>query len=180
MRKPSSSASARTPTAKPSAKPAAIETSSAKRRLGELLRVGIVAAVERVAAGVAGDDVVQRVARAIDSCAAGQGQVLYVVAQGVGDARLHGVHAFAGVLRHHIAGSINPASKNKRSYWTGPAPVVDSDAWLSEAVEKPYSKPRNSPLPHLGLKAVKLTRYLLVRDQSFRQVSTLLVYPKAR
>ncbi len=41
----------------------------------------------------------------------------------------------------HIAGSINPASKNKRSYWTGkdgdlPA---DSDRWLASATEHPGS-----------------------------------------
>ena len=41
----------------------------------------------------------------------------------------------------HIAGSINPASKNKRSYWTGienqlPA---NSEAWLHDATEHPGS-----------------------------------------
>ena len=40
----------------------------------------------------------------------------------------------------HIAGSINPASKNKRSYWvneTGDAP--SAQAWLDAATEKPGS-----------------------------------------
>ncbi len=39
----------------------------------------------------------------------------------------------------HIAGAINPATKNKRSYWLGPAPVLEPDAWLAEAVETPGS-----------------------------------------
>jgi len=39
----------------------------------------------------------------------------------------------------HIAGSINPASKNKRSYWTGPAPRGEPEAWLARATEHPGS-----------------------------------------
>ena len=39
----------------------------------------------------------------------------------------------------HIAGAINPASKNKRSYWTGDAPGAEPDQWLAEATEKPGS-----------------------------------------
>ncbi len=35
----------------------------------------------------------------------------------------------------HIAGAINPASKNRRSYWTSPSPAADPDEWLDEAVE---------------------------------------------
>ena len=41
----------------------------------------------------------------------------------------------------HIAGSINPASKNRRSYWTGPGHPLpaDPEAWLAAAVEHPGS-----------------------------------------
>ena len=39
----------------------------------------------------------------------------------------------------HVAGVINPASKNKRSYWTGTSAGADADAWLEEAVEHPGS-----------------------------------------
>jgi len=39
----------------------------------------------------------------------------------------------------HIAGAINPASKNKRSYWTGPRPGPSADDWFAQAVEKPGS-----------------------------------------
>ena len=41
----------------------------------------------------------------------------------------------------HIAGSINPPSKNKRSYWTGTHAQlpVDPEAWLLDAEEQPGS-----------------------------------------
>ncbi len=41
----------------------------------------------------------------------------------------------------HIAGSINPPSKNKRSYWIGADSKLpdDPEAWLSTAVEQPGS-----------------------------------------
>ena len=39
----------------------------------------------------------------------------------------------------HIAGSINPASKNRRSYWVGEPPRAEADAWLARAEEKPGS-----------------------------------------
>jgi polyhydroxyalkanoate synthase len=41
----------------------------------------------------------------------------------------------------HIAGTINPASKNKRSYWTHPSTLLpaDSEAWLASAIEQPGS-----------------------------------------
>ncbi len=35
----------------------------------------------------------------------------------------------------HIAGAINPASKNRRSYWVGPSGVADPDEWLDAASE---------------------------------------------
>ncbi|HVG04549.1 MAG TPA: class I poly(R)-hydroxyalkanoic acid synthase [Burkholderiaceae bacterium] len=41
----------------------------------------------------------------------------------------------------HIAGSINPPSKNKRSYWTSPSTKLpaDPEAWLLAAEEQPGS-----------------------------------------
>jgi polyhydroxyalkanoate synthase len=39
----------------------------------------------------------------------------------------------------HIAGVINPASKNKRSYWTGGKQGDDAQAWLASATETPGS-----------------------------------------
>ena len=39
----------------------------------------------------------------------------------------------------HIAGIVNPPSKNKRSYWSGGKLPGDADAWLGEAAEKPGS-----------------------------------------
>lgn len=39
----------------------------------------------------------------------------------------------------HIAGTINSAKKNKRSYWVGPAGTSDPEQWLEAAEEKPGS-----------------------------------------
>ncbi len=42
----------------------------------------------------------------------------------------------------HIAGIVNPASKNKRNFWVAPAvgtAIADSDAWLAAAEERPGS-----------------------------------------
>jgi polyhydroxyalkanoate synthase len=39
----------------------------------------------------------------------------------------------------HVAGVINPASKNKRSYWTATHSGADADAWLTGAAEHPGS-----------------------------------------
>ncbi len=36
----------------------------------------------------------------------------------------------------HIAGAINPASKNRRSYWTNEAPSSSAEEWLSSATEQ--------------------------------------------
>jgi len=36
----------------------------------------------------------------------------------------------------HIAGAINPASKNRRSFWTNPSGVADPDEWLEAAAER--------------------------------------------
>jgi polyhydroxyalkanoate synthase len=39
----------------------------------------------------------------------------------------------------HVAGVVNPASKNKRSNWVGGKPTVDPEAWLAAATERPGS-----------------------------------------
>jgi polyhydroxyalkanoate synthase len=39
----------------------------------------------------------------------------------------------------HIAGAINPPSKNRRSYWTGQTLPPSADAWLASATEYPGS-----------------------------------------
>jgi len=39
----------------------------------------------------------------------------------------------------HIAGTINPASKNKRSYWVSPGLEADADQWFAKAQEVPGS-----------------------------------------
>jgi polyhydroxyalkanoate synthase len=36
----------------------------------------------------------------------------------------------------HVAGVVNPASKNKRSYWTGESLPANADEWFSNAAEK--------------------------------------------
>jgi polyhydroxyalkanoate synthase len=52
---------------------------------------------------------------------------------------LGGETRFALGASGHIAGVINPASRNKRSYWTGTGNGRDGDAWLAAAAEKPGS-----------------------------------------
>jgi len=39
----------------------------------------------------------------------------------------------------HIAGTINPASKNKRNYWTGERQPADPEQWMATATEHPGS-----------------------------------------
>jgi len=39
----------------------------------------------------------------------------------------------------HIAGVINPASKNRRNYWLNPQPEQDADRWLAGATSQPGS-----------------------------------------
>ena len=39
----------------------------------------------------------------------------------------------------HIAGVINPAKKNRRSYWFGEKLAADADGWLEAATEVPGS-----------------------------------------
>ncbi|NBV88984.1 MAG: class I poly(R)-hydroxyalkanoic acid synthase, partial [Betaproteobacteria bacterium] len=39
----------------------------------------------------------------------------------------------------HIAGAINPASKNRRSYWTNSRRVGSAEQWLRGATEHPGS-----------------------------------------
>jgi len=39
----------------------------------------------------------------------------------------------------HVAGIVNPASKNKRSHWIGAKPAADPEEWLAAAKERPGS-----------------------------------------
>ena len=39
----------------------------------------------------------------------------------------------------HVAGIVNPASKNKRSHWLGAKPAADPEEWLAGGTEKPGS-----------------------------------------
>jgi polyhydroxyalkanoate synthase len=39
----------------------------------------------------------------------------------------------------HVAGVVNPASKNRRNYWTGPTPSADAQTWLDNAAQHPGS-----------------------------------------
>jgi polyhydroxyalkanoate synthase len=48
-------------------------------------------------------------------------------------------HTFVLGASGHIAGVINPASKNKRNYWIGAEPGANADDWLADAHEVPGS-----------------------------------------
>ncbi|GHT84588.1 poly-beta-hydroxybutyrate polymerase [Betaproteobacteria bacterium] len=52
---------------------------------------------------------------------------------------LGGDTTFVLAASGHIAGTINPASKNKRSYWTSEEDVTAPDEWLEGATEVPGS-----------------------------------------
>src|SRR5262249_21200555 len=70
-------------------------------------RVVADAASEAVVAVVSGDDVVERVAGAVDVAAAGQGEVLDIGAERGADGRAHLVGAFVGGLGHGVAGIVD-------------------------------------------------------------------------
>ena len=52
---------------------------------------------------------------------------------------LTGPHRFVLGASGHIAGVINPASKNRRSYWTDGDLAGDAARWFETAEEKPGS-----------------------------------------
>jgi polyhydroxyalkanoate synthase subunit PhaC len=52
---------------------------------------------------------------------------------------LGGASQFVLGASGHIAGVINPAAKNKRSFWTGGEQGDDAEAWLATATEMPGS-----------------------------------------
>jgi polyhydroxyalkanoate synthase len=39
----------------------------------------------------------------------------------------------------HVAGVVNPAGKNRRSFWVAKSLPADPDAWLAQAIEQPGS-----------------------------------------
>ncbi|MDR0703028.1 MAG: class I poly(R)-hydroxyalkanoic acid synthase [Azoarcus sp.] len=57
----------------------------------------------------------------------------------LGRALLGGETTFVLGASGHIAGTINPVSKNRRSYWTSPRPLTSPDEWLAGAEEHPGS-----------------------------------------
>jgi polyhydroxyalkanoate synthase len=52
---------------------------------------------------------------------------------------LAGANRFVLAASGHIAGVINPASKNRRSYWTNQALAASAEEWRANAVEQPGS-----------------------------------------
>jgi polyhydroxyalkanoate synthase len=52
---------------------------------------------------------------------------------------LAGKMEFVLAASGHVAGVVNPASKNRRSYWLNDALVDDPERWLSAAVPHPGS-----------------------------------------
>ena len=91
-------------------------------------RVGACAAIERVVAGVAGDDVGEPVAGAVDVGAAGQGQVLDIGAERVGDRGGNSISARVQRFRRHVAGVVDDV--------VVVADAADHDVGAAGAVER--------------------------------------------
>ena len=69
--------------------------------------IGTQPPIKAVVAAVANDEVVERVACAIDVARSGQGQVLHVGRKHIADRRFNRVDAFIGVFNHHITDVIH-------------------------------------------------------------------------
>jgi polyhydroxyalkanoate synthase len=52
---------------------------------------------------------------------------------------VHGPTTFVLAASGHIAGVVNPASRNRRHYWRGGKPTKDPDRWLQAAQSEPGS-----------------------------------------
>jgi polyhydroxyalkanoate synthase len=79
----------------------------------------------------------------------------------------------------HIAGSINPASKNKRSHWVSPSLGKSSKEWLDKSTEVPGSwwndwaawlKPMKGTEVAAPKKPGKATKYKVIEDAPGRYV----------
>ncbi len=71
--------------------------------------------VKAVVAGVADQDIVERIAGGIDIRGADKGQVFDIRSQGICVGRVHNFRAFIDIFRHHITGIIHKVNIVPRS-----------------------------------------------------------------